>query len=172
MAAVRGREKQRVYVGLGSNLGDKKKKIREAGRRIAAIEQVTIRRASSLYLTEPVGTDSHPWYYNAVVEADTRLSPHRLLEELQRIEIEMGRKYKGESKPRPIDLDILLYGDRLLQMRDLIVPHPRLLERRFVLQPLVEIAHNLMHPREGGAMDTWLAKLDSDWIVLRKGAFL
>jgi 2-amino-4-hydroxy-6-hydroxymethyldihydropteridine diphosphokinase len=105
-----------------------------------------VRRVSSVYETEPVGVRNQPWFLNVVVEGETELFPVQLLERMQAIEIRLGRRRPAEPSPRTIDIDILLYGDFRIQRLDLTVPHPRLAERRFVLEPLVELAPELRHP--------------------------
>lgn len=105
-----------------------------------------MRRVSSVYETEPVGVRNQPWFLNVVVEGETELFPVQLLERMQAIEIRLGRRRPAEPSPRTIDIDILLYGDFRIQRLDLTVPHPRLAERRFVLEPLVELAPELRHP--------------------------
>lgn len=105
-----------------------------------------MRRVSSVYETEPVGVRNQPWFLNVVVEGETELFPVQLLERMQAIEIRLGRRRPAEQGPRTMDIDILLYGDFRIERRDLTVPHPRLSERRFVLEPLVELAPELRHP--------------------------
>jgi 2-amino-4-hydroxy-6-hydroxymethyldihydropteridine diphosphokinase len=105
-----------------------------------------VRRVSSVYETEPVGVRNQPWFLNVVVEGETELFPVQLLERMQAIEIRLGRRRPAEQGPRTMDIDILLYGDFRIERRDLTVPHPRLSERRFVLEPLVELAPELRHP--------------------------
>jgi 2-amino-4-hydroxy-6-hydroxymethyldihydropteridine diphosphokinase len=136
-----------VYIGLGSNLGDREANLRDALRalwRMGRVESV-----SSLYETEPVGP-SQPPFLNAACRFETGLEPRPLLRFLQGLEHELGRRPGGERwGPRPIDLDILLYEDRLVDEEGLVVPHARLAERAFVLVPLVEIAAGVKHPELG-----------------------
>ena len=134
-----------IYLSLGSNLGDREAQLRQAIRELSAGE-VQVVRASSLYETEPVGLPGQPWFLNAVVEAATDLFPLQLLDRTQEIEIRMGRRRTVRQGPRPIDIDILLYGNFRIQSERLIVPHPRMVERRFVLEPLAELAPELRHP--------------------------
>ena len=136
-----------VYLGLGSNLGDREANLRDALRalwRMGRVESV-----SSLYETEPVGPPQPP-FLNAACRFETGLEPRPLLRFLQGLEHELGRRPGGERwGPRPIDLDILLYEDRLVDEEGFVVPHPRLAERAFVLVPLAEIAAGERHPELG-----------------------
>lgn len=133
-----------IWLGLGSNLGDKRANIARALDLLAATCRVI--RVSSLYKTDPVGFKDQDWFLNCVAKADTKLGPAALLEALKSIEQEMGRKERVRNGPRVIDLDILLYEDRTFDEDGLVIPHPRLHERLFVLAPLSEIAPSLVHP--------------------------
>ncbi|MDD5557334.1 MAG: 2-amino-4-hydroxy-6-hydroxymethyldihydropteridine diphosphokinase [bacterium] len=135
-----------AYIGLGSNIGDRERHLAEAVRRIGAVGGVRVRRTSSLYDTEPVGGPPQPPFLNAAVEVETAMRPERLLAALRSIEEAMGRVRGERDGPRVIDLDILLFGDRVAGSESLTVPHPRLLERRFALEPLAEIAPGAVHP--------------------------
>ncbi len=137
----------KVYLGLGSNLGDREGNIAEALRRLS--EGVSIERVSSLYETEPVGYEEQPWFLNAVCEGETELDAEELLRFVKGIEEEMGRKESVRWGPRIIDIDILLYDDIVLETPELTIPHPRLHRRRFVLVPLAELAPELVHPLLG-----------------------
>jgi 2-amino-4-hydroxy-6-hydroxymethyldihydropteridine diphosphokinase len=134
-----------VYLGLGSNLGNREGNLRMALRLVEPLcrpEEV-----SSLYETVPVGVEDQPPFYNAACRVTTGLEPGALLRFLQRVEFEIGRRPSGPRwGPRPVDLDILLYGDRMIEGADLVLPHPRLAERPFVLVPLAEIAPQARHP--------------------------
>jgi 2-amino-4-hydroxy-6-hydroxymethyldihydropteridine diphosphokinase len=134
-----------VYLSLGSNLGDRGKNLRTA---IAALGEANVRvtRISSFYETEPVDLREQPWFLNCVVQGDTKASAADLLRALQGIESHMGSEKLVPKGPRLIDLDILLYGDDTVGTPELQVPHPRMLQRKFVLVPLAEIAPNLKHP--------------------------
>ncbi|OFV91495.1 MAG: 2-amino-4-hydroxy-6-hydroxymethyldihydropteridine diphosphokinase [Acidobacteria bacterium RIFCSPLOWO2_02_FULL_61_28] len=139
-----------VYLSLGSNVGDRLENLRRACLTLEA-RGIGIRRASAVYETEPVDVREQAWFLNCAVEVETTLPPARLLEELQQIERELGRERlrpKGPQakSPRTIDLDILLYGDSVIHTDYLLVPHPRLHERRFVLEPLRELAPSLRVP--------------------------
>lgn len=135
-----------VYIGLGSNLGDRAGNLQHARRRMEAAG-LAIARASSIYETAPRDVPNQPWFLNQVVEIETELLPRQLLARLLRIEREMGRRRLVPKGPRVIDLDILLYGSAAVEALGLSIPHPRLDERRFVLEPLAELAADVRHPR-------------------------
>jgi 2-amino-4-hydroxy-6-hydroxymethyldihydropteridine diphosphokinase len=137
-----------VFLGLGSNLGDRKAAIDEALRRLAA-RGFTSTAKSSLWLTEPVGGPPQGPFLNAVVGGETQLEPEALLATCLAIELELGRARGTKNGPRTIDLDLLIHGTLRLERPGLVVPHPRLHERRFVLAPLAEIAPLLVHPLLG-----------------------
>ena len=134
-----------VYLALGSNIGERERNLREALRRLdhAAIR---VLKTSSIYETEPVDYLDQAWFLNAVLVAQTDLSPTALLRALRKIESRMGSKKAFAKGPRLIDLDILLYDDATIDTPDLQIPHPRMLQRNFVLVPLAEIAPGLRHP--------------------------
>jgi len=135
-----------VYLGLGSNLGDKTAQCLRALKEISASTHNHIRAVSSLYKTEPIGYRNQDWFINCVAEVSTTLPPHPLQEFLHGIERLMGRKKTVKMGPRIIDLDILFYGNEVVDEGGLIIPHPSLHERRFVLVPLAELAPDLRHP--------------------------
>ena len=134
-----------VYLGLGSNLGDRRGNLIRA---LAALEfrAVEIVRQSSIYETAPMMVEDQPWFLNQVVEVRTSLFPRQLLHRGQEIELELGRKRTVAYGPRVIDIDILLYGRTVIETDELTIPHPRMTERRFVLEPLAELAPRLRHP--------------------------
>jgi len=134
-----------IYLSLGSNVGDRAAQL-AAG--VAALEAVGVRvaRQSSLYATEPVDFQTQSWFLNCVVAADTVLMPRQLLRVLRDIERQLGRRRMVRGGPRTLDIDILFYGSTIVRAHDLVIPHPRLAERRFVLVPLREIAPTLRHP--------------------------
>ena len=136
--------KEPVYIGLGSNVGDRQLHIDHALDLLAEI--VTIRMISSIYETDPVGYKMQAPFLNGVVEIRTMISPHDLFRKLQEIEIEVGRQPRFRWGPREIDLDILIYGDRIIDTPNLTIPHPEIHQRGFVLIPLCEIAANIIHP--------------------------
>ena len=136
-----------VHLGLGSNLGDREANIREALKRLA--EKATVERVSSLYETEPWGYLEQPRYLNAACRIATTLAPLELLRFLKQAEADFGRVPGFRNAPRTLDVDILFYGDSVLETPELVIPHPRLAERAFVLVPLAEIAPDLVHPLLG-----------------------
>lgn len=138
---------KRVYLGLGTNLGDREQNLRSALRRLRGLGEITA--ISSVYRSEPVGYSDQPDFWNLVVELRTKREPIDLLEEVQGIEAELGRVRTFRNAPRTIDIDVLLYGDEILDTEQLAVPHPRMMERAFVLRPLTEIAPDLRDPRTG-----------------------
>ena len=136
-----------VYLSLGSNLGDRQLYLKRA---VTYLRQggIGVQRQSSIYETEPQDVARQPWFLNIAVECETQLFPLQLLKVLQRIERELGRVRAGAVRrgPRVIDIDILLYGNVVIDTPQLTIPHPRMTERRFVLEPLLEIAPELRHP--------------------------
>jgi len=135
-----------AYLGLGSNLGDRAANLRDAIQRLASAE-CRVMRESSVYETEPRDVPDQPWFLNQVIEIETSLFPMQLLARVQRIEREMGRKPIIAKGPRLIDIDILLFGSATVSTPDLEIPHPRMWQRRFVLEPLAELAPDLRDPR-------------------------
>lgn len=133
-----------VYLGLGSNIGDKENFIKKALDRISKLS--TIQKISPLYLTEPVGPIVQEWFLNCVVVIETEHDPMTLLTSLKSIERTLGRKKTIKSGPRCIDIDILFYDDRIMTTRKLVIPHPLLHERLFVLQPMMDLAPHYIHP--------------------------
>jgi 2-amino-4-hydroxy-6-hydroxymethyldihydropteridine diphosphokinase len=141
--SLRSGEAVRVYIGLGSNLGDRLSNLKAAlGKLSSTLEIVSV---SSVYETEPIGP-KQPDYLNAVVSADTDLAPDDLLAVMQQIELELGRKRLIRWGPRTIDLDLLLYGDQVIDTEDLKVPHPEISNRAFVVVPLLELQPELGLP--------------------------
>jgi len=135
-----------IYVGLGSNMGDKEKNLAQAIYQIEQIEKIIVTRKSSLYITSPWGKTDQDEFLNQVIEIETELTPLELLDVLQKIEIKLGRLRNGKWGPRVIDLDILLFGEETIALHELVVPHPHLYARLFVLVPLQEIAPQLVFP--------------------------
>ncbi len=137
--------KARVYLSLGSNLGDRAANLRAAIRSLAGA-RFHVLQVSSFYETEPVGYLDQPWFLNCVVEGETTRQPLELLDSFRSLEMVFRSKKPFPNGPRILDIDILLYGDRSLDTPELQIPHPRMLERKFVLAPLAEIAPQLQHP--------------------------
>jgi 2-amino-4-hydroxy-6-hydroxymethyldihydropteridine diphosphokinase len=138
-----------VYIGLGSNIGNKVGQVQLARKMIHKIRDLEVTRTSSLYLTSPWGNTEQEDFVNQVIEVRTKLSALDLLYRLQEIEIKMGRQRNERWGPRSIDLDILLYGDEIINLPNLRVPHPHIRERLFVLIPLQEINPGLVFPEDG-----------------------
>jgi 2-amino-4-hydroxy-6-hydroxymethyldihydropteridine diphosphokinase len=136
-----------VYIGLGSNMGDRDANLRRALAALIQTPNLSIRKISS-FLENPAvgGPEDAPAFLNAAVEAQTTLPPSALMKRLLEIELQLGRTRRVKWEPRVIDLDLLLYGSSIISGDNLIVPHPLLHERRFVLQPLAEIAPKGVHP--------------------------
>ena len=134
-----------VLIALGSNIGDREQNLVGALRALDRLG-VSVTRRSSFYLTEPVGGPEQEWFINAVVQAETSLSPEELLRVCLQIEGEFGRERRVKNGPRTLDLDVLFYGDERYASDALEIPHPRLHERRFVLEPLVEVDPHRIHP--------------------------
>jgi 2-amino-4-hydroxy-6-hydroxymethyldihydropteridine diphosphokinase len=138
----------RAYVGLGSNLGEREATLREALTRLSELDGVAVVAVSSFRETDPVGNADQPRFVNATAELETSLGPRELLERLLEVERSLGRDRTREERwgPRTVDLDLLLYGDETVGEPGLEVPHPRLAERAFVLEPLVELDPGLRLP--------------------------
>jgi 2-amino-4-hydroxy-6-hydroxymethyldihydropteridine diphosphokinase len=135
-----------AYVSFGSNLRNRLQNIKRGLQLVSRNRSITITKKSSLYETEPVGYENQGWFLNGVIEIETNVSPHKLLSLLKKVERIMGRKRRIRWGPREIDLDILLYNQRCIDTPGLIIPHPCMHERGFVLVPLVEIAPQVIHP--------------------------
>jgi 2-amino-4-hydroxy-6-hydroxymethyldihydropteridine diphosphokinase len=133
-----------VYLALGTNLGDRLANLKQA---IASLTpQLEVRLKSQVYETPPWGFEDQPKFLNQVIKANTYLDPEPLLKHLKRLEVALGRKESFPNGPRLIDIDILFYDDLVVDKPSIVIPHPRLQERGFVLLPLMEIAPNLVHP--------------------------
>lgn len=150
---------KRLFIGIGSNLGDRGVNIVDAAHRVAALKGVAVHTASSIYETEPVGGPPQGWYLNYVIEALSDIPPRELLREFKGIEKEMGRGKSVRNGPRVIDIDILLYGDLVIEEKDLTVPHEELHRRAFALIPLLEIDGDLVHPTLHKPLKQLLAEL-------------
>lgn len=135
-----------AYISLGSNIGNRLEFLQEAVGLLKETKQIEVKRISSVYETDPVGYVDQAAFLNIVVELETLYSPHELLKKCNQIEDLLGRKRLVRWGPRTVDLDILLYNEENMKTEDLIIPHPRMTERGFVLVPLVEINSALVHP--------------------------
>ncbi len=153
----------RTYLALGGNLGDRQRFLDEAVLRLRAVPGLTVRRVSQYYETAPVGGPAGAGaYLNAVAEADTQLSPEHLLAAILEVERLLGRLRSEPNAPRTLDLDVLLYGDLIRSGPDPVVPHPRMHQRRFVLEPLAELVPDLVHPSLGKTVGELLKELPPD----------
>lgn len=155
------------YLGIGSNLGDPVQNCREALRRLSFLKSSEVLRRSSLYRTEPVGMESQGWFVNGAVEVRTTLTALQLLKALQWVERSMGRERTVRWGPRVIDIDILLHGQGIVNTEALVVPHPEMHRRRFVLEPMNEIAPYVIHPLYGVSMKGLLDRLEDHHAVER-----
>lgn len=157
-----------AYIALGSNLGDRELNLLRAIAEVGKLPESRVTALSSFYETSPVGNVNQNVFYNAVLRLSTRLDARSLLTHMLRIEDETFKRVRTiHQGPRRIDLDLLLYGNRTINEEYLVVPHPRLAERRFVLQPLCDIAPDLLHPLIGKTMHELLASLKSDETVVK-----
>ncbi|WP_349601814.1 2-amino-4-hydroxy-6-hydroxymethyldihydropteridine diphosphokinase [Azospirillum argentinense] len=161
-----------VYLALGSNLGDRAANLSAAQKKLAPQVQVT--QASPVYETAPMYVTDQPAFLNMVLRAQTALGPWELLSHVKSIEAEMGRDLKGGLRfgPRPIDIDILFYGELVMYAPELEIPHPRIAERAFVLAPLADIAGDLQHPAIARSVDDLLATVPGRDTVVRTGTEL
>ena len=151
-----------VYIGIGSNVGNKRENFFEAVTRLAKLPDTRVLKESSLYESEPLG-DAKEWYVNGAVEIETRLKPDMLLKKLKNIERSMGRKkVKKRWGARVIDLDIVLYDSAVVKKKTLRIPHPEMSTRKFVLIPLSEIAPQVVHPELGVTISELLIKIKDD----------
>lgn len=157
-----------TYIALGSNMGDRELNLLRAVAEIGKLPSCKVTALSPFYETSPVGVTDQPPFINAVLRLSTVLAPHDLLDCLQHIETAVfSRKRTIRFGPRKMDLDLLIYGDETISGEDLTVPHPRMTERRFVLQPLSDIAPDLMHPVVGRRIAELLETLRSEETVIK-----
>jgi 2-amino-4-hydroxy-6-hydroxymethyldihydropteridine diphosphokinase len=151
-----GNEAVTAYLGLGSNLGDRQANLDRALGFLS--QRLRLEKISSIYDSEPVGDIQQPRFLNLVCQISTTLPPVGLLALAKGIEAKLGRT-GGSGAPRPVDIDILFYGDQVIKTPELVIPHPRLTERAFVLIPLAEITPELVHPVNGKTVATLLQEL-------------
>ena len=136
-----------VYLGLGSNMGDRQENLDKALALLA--QRLKVVKVSSIYDTDPIGNTEQPRFLNLACQASTRLEPKALLALAKGIESKLGRIFGKTNSPRPIDIDILLYDEQVMETPELVIPHPGMTQRAFVLVPLAEIAPDLVHPVSG-----------------------
>jgi 2-amino-4-hydroxy-6-hydroxymethyldihydropteridine diphosphokinase len=153
---------ERIFIALGSNLGDREANIREAIRLAGEGGGLMVVKVSPLYESEPWGQEDQPRFVNAVMEARTGLKPHELLGYLKRIEAGMGREKAEKWGPRIIDLDIIFYGARVVKDEEIELPHPRAHERAFVMVPLSDIAPGLIDPLSGAPVSELAERLGKE----------
>jgi len=151
-----------VYIGIGSNVGNKRENFLEALSRVAKLPDTKVVKESSLYESEPIG-DAKEWYVNGAIEIETKFKPDMLLKKFKNIERAMGRKkVKKRWGARIIDLDILLYDAAIVKKKRLRIPHPEMSSRKFVLLPLSEIAPQVIHPELGVTISELLINVKDD----------
>jgi len=154
-----------VYLGLGSNMGNRQENLDKALDLLS--QRLQLGQVSSLYDTEPVGNINQPRFLNLVCQVYTRLAPEELLTLAKGVELKLGRAPGTSNASRPIDIDILFYGDKVINTPELVIPHPRLTERAFVLVPLAEIAPDLVHPVSGKTVRELLEAITETQGVLK-----
>lgn len=160
----------RAYLALGSNLGDRLEQLREALTRLEADDDISLLRSSAVYQNRAVGMGDAEDFLNAVVEVETSLAPERLLDVCLEVESQLGRVRSGTWAPRTIDLDLLVYGDIHLSTERLTLPHPRIVERDFVVKPLADLEPQLI--LFGQAVQAWLEALPAIELKLFQGSLL
>ena len=156
-----------AYIGIGSNLGTPEKNCTKAIEKISNTKDIKIISKSSFYQTEPIGGVQQGWFINSAIGIETDLSPENLLSVLLNLELAMGRIRKEQWGPRLIDLDLLFYGNLVLENKSLTLPHPEIQNRKFILIPMSEIAENLIHPTLKKTIKTLLQE-SSDVTIVKK----
>ncbi|MBS3813650.1 2-amino-4-hydroxy-6-hydroxymethyldihydropteridine diphosphokinase [Candidatus Bipolaricaulota bacterium] len=156
----------RAFVGLGSNLGDRKANIANSLQLLSRAEGIHLIDRSSNYETEPIGP-TQPWFINSAIEIQTSLSPEDLLDGCKEVEKRIGRVDSLHWGPRLVDLDLLLYGDRVIEKDNIDVPHSQMAKRKFVLLPLLELDSELIHPKLGRPLKELLTKTEEDKKVIK-----
>ena len=154
-----------AYIGFGSNIDDRLNYITEGLQMLLEADSVSLIQISSLYETEPVGYEEQDWFLNGVVAIETGLPVHELLALLKEIEQEVGRQHRARWRPREVDLDLLIYDQCCINTPDLIVPHPEMHQRSFVLVPFAEIAPGVLHPILQQDIRTLLSNLNDEKAV-------
>ncbi len=154
------KETNAVFLTIGSNIGDRQKNIKTSIKELEKLGK--IKTISSIYQTEPIGYKKQEKFLNLALKLETGLSPIELLKEIQKIENKMGRVKKIKNGPRNIDIDIIFYNDEIINTEKLIVPHPRMHQRKFVLAPLEEIANNAIHPTKNKTIKQLLNNLNDN----------
>ncbi len=150
----------KVYLSLGSNMGDSRSHIEKALETLENMDDIRLGAISDFYRTRPVETNGDSWFINCVVELTTQLDPLELLDRLEDIEISFGRNSKNLNMPRTLDIDILLYGEMIVSFPRLAIPHPKMALRRFVLEPLSQIAPSAIHPILRETAEKLMKKID------------
>ena len=158
---------EKVYIGIGSNLGNRQNHCEWAIEQLRQLPSTQVTKISSFFETEPVELEDQHWFINAVVEIQTDLSPEELLASCRSLEESLGRVRAVRYGPRTIDLDLLFYGQQVMNTEELTLPHPRLHERQFVLIPLVEIAPDLFHPVQKASVKSLMDKIPDQKTVRR-----
>lgn len=161
-----------VYIGVGSNLGDKLGNCLKAIERVDNISGCRLTGQSDFFRTEPVGVEGHDWYVNGVISIQADIPAHQVLNSLLAIEAGLGRERKKKWDPRTIDLDVLLFGQDIIDENDLTIPHPLMQSRKFVLVPMVQLSPDLVHPTLGKTMSDLLENLrEEDQVVSPLGEY-
>ena len=160
-----------TYIGVGSNLGDKLDNCRKAIDRVGKISGCRLTGQSDFFRTSPVGVEGHGWYVNAVFSIEADITAYRLLKSLLAVEMDLGRERKKKWDPRTIDLDILLYGQTVMDEKELTIPHPYMHLRKFVLLPMSQLIPDMVHPVLGKTIAELLGDLAEDGqVVFSMGA--